>query len=255
MPDRPRAAHALLPLLCALAACGPGPTPTLPPAPQRLAVAPGLEAFATQAFTAWSEEAGVPDFDLEIWPEAAALEAAERGDVAAVVTVLSPPEGWFAAPVGVEAVGVIVNPENAFRAFTREDLAELFSGRAQDWQEFGGPSEPIRPVIPLPGDGLRAVFEAGVMGGSPLSGGALLAPSADAAMTLVAERPGAIGLVPYDAADDRARLVRVDGVLPAPDTIGDGRYLLRATVLLASPEEPAGDIRDWMVWLQARLGT
>jgi hypothetical protein len=234
-----------------LAACGPAPTPSLPPAPQRVAVAPGLEAFATRAFTARSEAAGVPDFDLEIWPEGAALEAAERGDVAAVVTVVSPPEGWFAAPVGVEAVGVIVNADNAFRAFTREDLAELFSGRAQDWQEFGGPSEPIQPVIPLPGDGLRAVFEAGVMGGSPMSGGALLAPSADAALTLVAEHGGAIGLVPYGAADDRARLVRVDGVLPGDDTLRDGRYPLTATVLIVSPEEPTGAIRDWIVWLQS----
>jgi phosphate transport system substrate-binding protein len=251
MPDRPRAGLALLTLLCGLAGCEPAPTPTLPPAPQRLAVVPGLEAFATQAFTAWSEEAGIPDFDLEIWPESAALEAAERGDVAAVVTALSPPEGWFAAPVGVEAVGVIVNPENALRAFTPEGLAGLFSGRALDWQEFGGPSEPVQPVIPLPGDGLRAVFEAGVMEGSPLSGGALLAPSAEAALTLVAEDPGAIGLVPYGAADGRVRLVRVDGILPGEDSLRDGRYPLRATVLVVAPEEPSGAIREWIAWLQA----
>jgi len=253
MPDRSRTPLPLLLILSALTACAPAPTPTLPPGPARLAVAPALEAFAIRQFAAWSQVAGVPEFDLEIWPESAAFQAADEGDVAAVLVLQSPPEGWFAAPVGVEGICVIVNAENPLRAFSLEDLAELFGGRSQTWEEFGGASEPVQPVIPLPGDGLRAGFEEKVMRGAPLSGGSLLAPSAEAAITLVAEHPGAIGLIPFNSADDRARLARIDGVLPADATLQDGRYPLTLPILLISPEEPEGSIRDWIVWLQARI--
>ncbi|HLB65368.1 MAG TPA: substrate-binding domain-containing protein [Anaerolineales bacterium] len=256
MPDRARGlwAQAIL-LLGALTACGPAPTPSLPPQPARLAVTPALGAFAFREFAAWREEAGVPDFDLEIWPEAAALQAADEGEVAAILALSAPPEGWFAAPVGVEAIAVIVNPENPVRALDLEALAQIFSGRAQTWASLGGPAEPVSPVIPLPGDGLRAGFEDQVMGGAALSGGAFLAPSPEAALTIVAQNTGAIGLIPLAAADDRARLVRIDGVLPSDETLQDGRYPLALPVLMISPEEPSGAIRDWIVWLQALEGT
>jgi ABC-type phosphate transport system substrate-binding protein len=100
---------------------------------------------------------------------------------------------------------------------------------------------------------LLAAFEEKVMGGAPVSGGALLAPGPEAALTLVAEDAGAIGLIPLSAADDRARLVRIDGVLPAGETLRDGRYPLALPILMIAPAEPSGDLRDWIVWLQAKM--
>jgi phosphate transport system substrate-binding protein len=217
-----------------------------------LAVTPALEAFAIQEFAAWRQEAGVPGFDLDIWPEAAAIQAADEGEVAAVLTLAAPPEGWFAAPVGAEGIAVIVNAANPIRALNSEDLPDLFSGRSQSWADVGGDAQEIVPVIPLPGDGLRAGFEAMVMAGARLSGGALLAPSPEAAQTIVAENVWAIGLVPLSAVDDQARLVRIDGVLPEGTTVRDGRYPLTLPIVITAPQEPGGAIRDWIVWLQGR---
>jgi phosphate transport system substrate-binding protein len=216
-------------------------------------VTPGLEAFAVREFAAWAEEAGLPDFDLEIWPEAAAIEAAEEGEVAAVLTVVDAPEGWFAAPLGVEAIAIIVNSQNRVRALQLADLTDIFSGRAATWEAFGGTDEAILPVVPLPGDGLRLVFERRVMRGIPLSGGSRLAPNPEAAQTIVGENPGAIGLIPLSAADEDARLVRINGVLPGDDSVRAGSYPLTSPIVMLAPEEPSGDIRDWIVWLQAKV--
>jgi phosphate transport system substrate-binding protein len=255
MPDRTGAPHALVILLCcALASCAPAPTPTLPPTPARLAVTPGLERFAARQFRAWADEAGVPDFDLEIWPEAAAIEAVDESQLAAVVTLVTPPEGWFTAPIGAEGVALIVNSANRVRALDLEDLAEIFTGRAETWEPFGGSTETVLPVIPLPGDGLREAFENDVMQGIAFSGGARLAPDPEAALAIVDDFPGAIALVPFTAVEDSVRLIRIDGVLPAEDSIANGRYPLSRPILLLAPEEPSGDIRDWIVWLQAKQG-
>jgi ABC-type phosphate transport system substrate-binding protein len=216
-------------------------------------VTPGLEAFAVREFAAWADEAGLPDFDLEIWPEAAAIEAAEEGEVDAVLMLADAPQGWFAAPLGVEAIAIIVNSQNRVRALQLADLTDIFSGRAATWEAFGGTDEAILPVVPLPGDGLRAGFEGKVMRGIPLSGGSRLAPNPEVARTIVGENPGAIGLIPLSAADEDARLVRIDGLLPGDDTLRTGRYPLTLPILVLAPEEPSGDLRDWIVWLQAKV--
>jgi ABC-type phosphate transport system substrate-binding protein len=215
-------------------------------------VTPGLGPFAVREFAAWAEEAGLPDFDLETWPEAAAIEAAEEGEAAAVLTLTDAPEGWFAAPIGVEGMAIIVNSENRVRALDLADLQEIFSGRAATWEPFGGTDQAILPVVPLSGDGLRVAFERQVMRGIPVSGGSRLAPNPEAARTIVGESPGAIGLIPFSATDESTRLVRIDGVLPGDDSLRAGRYPLTLPILILAPEEPGGDVRDWIVWLQAK---
>ncbi len=240
-------------LLGMLYGCAPPatPTPAPPPAP-RAAVSTALAPWLIQRARAFMEEQGPLPFDLETLPPQAALEAAADGQFAFVITASPPPEGWFATPLGMEGVAVVVHPDNKIRQLGLQTLGDLFSGRLESWEALGGEARPVQAVLPLSGDEMRELLQSLALGNLRPSTNALLAPTTTAALTLVAEDPGAVGLVPLSAVSSQVRAVRVEGVLPATSTVSDGRYPLTLQVLAVAPQEPQGALRDWLVWLQSQ---
>jgi phosphate transport system substrate-binding protein len=246
-----RLMHAVILCSLVLASCDLAQEPTAPPVVARIAASPFLEPIAAAWVSTYTAAVGVPAFDLDPMPEEAGRAAAERGEVALMLTVEEPPPGWFAAPLGLDAIALVVHPSNSLRSFSLTELAGVFSGRISDWQTLGGPALAIQPVVPLPGDGLRKAFELEVMRGSPVSPNAWIAPTPAAVLALVAEEPGAIGYLALSQVRGDVRLTRVEGVLPGEATLADGRYLLALILLGIAPAEPTGPVRDWLAWLQA----
>ncbi len=238
--------------LMLIASCT-GTVTELPPATPlpRLATTPALEPWVTRWIAAYRTAHGSLGFEVEVLPPAAALEAAEEGEVALVVAGLEAPTDWFITSIGIEGIAVLVNPENSVRSFSLSELAALFSGRVRSWSDLDGAEGTVLPVIPLAGDEVRLRFESQVMGGVPSTSYALLAPSPPALVSMIVGNPDAIGYVPLSYAADAARTVRVEGMLPGESTLADGTYPLRLQVVAMAPEEPTGPLRDWLVWLQA----
>jgi len=236
------------------AACAPASeaSPTPQPLLPLVGVTPSLEPLVVRWMAEYADANGVPDFDLTILPLAAAEEDALAGRIVLLVAAAEPPPGWFATPLGREGLVVIVHPENPIRSFAFDDLGALFSGEAQRWDALAGPARDIQPVIPVPGDELRSLFQDRVMNTRRMASSARLAPSPELMGDLVAEDAGRIGLIPWSAVDDRFVAVRIEGTLPSESTIRDGTYPLTAPVLALAPHEPQGAVREWLVWMQAR---
>jgi hypothetical protein len=240
-------------LFLMLASCGPSSstTPTLDLLP-RLAVTPALEAWVASSLTAYREDHGSLEFTVEVLSYEAALEAAESEAVELVVVGWEPPSDWFATPLDVEGIAVVVNPGNPVRNYTLYDLAAIFSGRLRLWDELGWGEGIVQPVIPLAGDEARRRFEDVVMAGESPTGNALLAPSSEAMAAAVAADPNAIGFMSMSYATEDVRGVRVDGVLLGESSLADGRYPLWLEVIATAPQEPTGALRDWLAWVQAQ---
>ncbi|MCJ7823889.1 MAG: hypothetical protein MUP44_03240, partial [Anaerolineales bacterium] len=64
---------------------------------------------------------------------------------------------------------------------------------------------------------------------------------------------GAVGFLPFSAVGDKIRPIRVEGTLPGAATINDGSYPLPISILAIAPQEPSGEVRAWLAWLQAEL--
>ncbi len=239
-------------LFLLLASCGMRPsTPTaLEPLP-RLAVTPALEAWTASSLNEYREDHGPLEFTVEVLSYDAALEAAADGEVELAVVGWEPPGDWFATPLGVEGIAVVVNPGNPVRNYTLPELAGIFSGRLRAWDELDWAEGIVQPVLPLPGDEARRRFEHVVMAGESPTGNALLAPSTEAMETAVAAAPNAIGFMPMSHSTENVRSVRVDGVLLGESSLADGRYPLWLEVIATAPQEPAGALRDWLAWVQA----
>jgi ABC-type phosphate transport system substrate-binding protein len=248
--------HIFALLLClGLVACAPTPTATPTKSIIRVITTPAFESLVTHWAIEYMEAQDTARIDLQIFPLEGALDAAEGGMADVIVAGAHPPQGWFATPLSLEGIAVVVHLSNSIRSLNLEDLAALFNGEIDSWADLGGDDLPIQAIIPLPSDETREFVNSRVLEGSGFSPDAFIAPSPIAMLAMVTEDEGAIGFIPLSQASDVVRVVRVDGILPQTVTVGDGRYPLHLEILALAPEQPEGATHEWLAWIQAFLST
>ncbi|MFP3854904.1 MAG: substrate-binding domain-containing protein [Anaerolineales bacterium] len=244
----------LLLAILALVGCSQSPTatPTIPAIPT-VHASPFALPLARSLAQPYMEEVGPLPFDLIPAASQAALQSTAQDEAALHLDYLPVPEGWFTTPLGWEGAAVVVNSEVPLRSLTLADLADIFSGRAEDWQEFGRGEGAIQVVVPPQGERMRSLFVEAVLPNGQVTTRARLAPTPDHALQLVAELDGAIGLIPaHSSTQGRGvAVVRVEGQLPEGEALQEGGYPLRWQILAMAPEEPDGSVREWLTWVQS----
>jgi ABC-type phosphate transport system substrate-binding protein len=241
----------LLILTMMLTACSRAPTATaLPETVEHIAVTPAFKDTVIDWLEEYSAEYGPLPFDLEVLPQEAALADIEEGKLSLIISSVNPPPGWFATPLAIEGIAVIVHPDNSIRDFSQDQLQGLFSGCISTWAELGGPQSQVQPAIPPVGDEIRELFDALITANAPPPPWAIVAPTPSTMLEFVRDNPSAIGYIPFSQAFEDIRVVRIEGILPGQSTFNDGRYPLWFSILAFAPEEPEGPIRQWLAWQQ-----
>jgi DNA-binding transcriptional LysR family regulator len=215
---------------------------------------------ATQAVSEWTRnslaqfqlDTGWTDFQLEYISSIESNIMVEGQDFQLFIQAGPPPEGWFATPLGEDAIAVIVHPDNPIRDLDPNALGDVFSGRVQTWEELDGRGGYIQPVIPLEGDELREIFERTYLPGA-YHLGSRLAPTPQAMLTIVAGNPDAIGFIPLHVLDSTVKALSIQGIRASEKSISDGSYPLAFTIVATAEEEPHGTIRSWLEWVQIGL--
>jgi hypothetical protein len=242
-------------LLTGCAAPG-GPNSATPAAPivQHISADPELEAQILEWARSYSLEAGPLGFDLEIMPPSAGRAAATAGEVDLWITAQDKPADWFATPLLNTAISFIVHPENPIDRFEIKDLERIFSGSARLWSEFEDANQGlIVVVVSIEGDAVRNVVEEQILKSFSYTAEARIAGHAAGVIELVSTEPGAIGVIPTFALDDRVRAVPVPGwqfenTLPGIDS---SPGVLR--IIATAPDEPQGSVREFLSWVQEIL--
>ena len=166
----------------------------------------------------------------------------------------SPAEGdLWTTPFARDGIAVIVHPTTPFGEIGLPYLREVFHGRIQEW---GGML--LAVVSREEGSGTRAAFESAVLGGHDAALTAVVVTSSEAVFEYVAETPASIGYVSTlrlrEHGNGRVRVLPVDGVSPAPDTIANDSYLLSRSLYLAARSEPTGEARQFAQWVLGPAG-
>jgi phosphate transport system substrate-binding protein len=149
-----------------------------------------------------------------------------------------------ATRIGWDGIAVLVYIGNPMKDLTTQQLAAIFSGKVKRWAELNGNDVAIQLIERPAKDEVRQSFEAslGIMGQMPAS--TRLIWSDQSAMSVVA---GSVAAVTYASLRPAleavqygvdVRLVLIDGVEVAEETVKDGRYKLRRPVLLLSRKDP-----------------
>lgn len=111
-----------------------------------------------------------------------------------------------------DAIVAVVNPSNPVENLGLDELAQIYTGQATRWSEFGGRASTIVPVIqPFDSDLTRAFLSA-VLSDSTVRSHVLTEPGDSAVVERVRSTPDAIGYVTLPWAERGARALRLASV-------------------------------------------
>jgi phosphate transport system substrate-binding protein len=118
--------------------------------------------------------------------------------------------------IGGTTVAFAIHPSNTVRTLANRRLADIFAGWVKNWKELGGSDQEIIIVTAQPGDGLRAMVEANLLGGADLPTGARAMTNATQVAKVVSQLPGGIGIVAPASLDGSVAELRGDDPIVQP---------------------------------------
>jgi phosphate transport system substrate-binding protein len=168
--------------------------------------------------------------------------------------------------VAVDAIAVIVNPQNPISKLTIDELSDIFTGRVVNWKEIGGNDAPIVLVSRETNSGTHVYFlEQVVRKGEPenkdvFAPQTLLMLSSVGITSEISRNPNAIGYdgLGYVTEHEKVIAVAKDSaspyVLPSAETAADGNYPLSRYLYMYTAGEPTGVIARYLDWIRGPEG-
>jgi phosphate transport system substrate-binding protein len=168
--------------------------------------------------------------------------------------------------VAVDALAVIVNPDNPVDQLTLPQLSDIFTGRITNWQDVGGNDAPIVLVSRESNSGTHVYFLEHVvrLGDSSntdiFAARTLMMPSSVGITSEVGRNPNAIGYDGLGYVTEHEKVIAVAGetdspyVLPSIETATDGSYPLSRNLYMYTAGQPNGVIADYLKWIRGPEG-
>ncbi|MBN1641876.1 MAG: substrate-binding domain-containing protein [Anaerolineae bacterium] len=250
-----------------------------PPSPQASPVAPVTVSAASAAAPLLASliaayEAHTPGATVIVEPGNAyhSLRQVVAGATDLGVVSLRVGQDLWTAPLALDAVAIVVHPDNPLTALSSAQLRDILSGRIWQWAdlEIDGVGNEITVVSRESGSGTRLLVEAQVMAREPgmacqprlergergidvvacetepVTPTAIVVTSSEAVAAYVASHPGAIGYLSRGAVPPGVSALRVDGLLPVPGEIRTSGYPILQPFQFVAPGEPSGAARAFV---------
>lgn len=169
--------------------------------------------------------------------------------------------------VAIDALAVIVHPDNPVSELTIQQLADMYTGKITNWQDVGGDDRPIVLLSRETNSGTHVYFlEEVVRQGDGESEEifapqTLLMPSSVGITSELRRNPNAIGydgLGYVDPAHEKIIAVAPSAdapyVMPTVATAASGDYPLSRNLFMYTAGEPQGIIADYLAWILGPTG-
>lgn len=156
--------------------------------------------------------------------------------------------------LALDGIAVAVNPANEVSGLTLEQLKSIYFGNITNWSEVGGSDAAITVVNREEGSGTRGAFEELVMGEEAIFDGAIVQNFTGAVKTIVESDKNAIGYISLAVADDKVKVVKIEGVEATVDNIISGQYKISRPFLYITAEEPQGSVRAYLDFVMSDEG-
>jgi phosphate transport system substrate-binding protein len=137
--------------------------------------------------------------------------------------------------VARDGIVLVVNPENPVNSLTTDQLRLIYTGKATNWQEVGGPDAPIIVLSRESSSGTFIFFQEHVLNKEDYTASARLLPGTSALIQAVASDKWAIAYVGLGFAAEsqgsvKSLAVQAEGqaapVAPSEATISSGEYAI-----------------------------
>jgi phosphate transport system substrate-binding protein len=151
-----------------------------------------------------------------------------------------------ATPIAWDGIGVLVHLSNFTKEVTKQQVADIFSGKITLWSELGGLETKILVIDRPRNQNIRDAFESQLGITGKITGTAKVIGSDEQVVKTVVGTLPPLSAVAYLSLGQglsvvssgvAVRLLPIDKVEPEGPTVKDGRYPLRRPVLLLSKKE------------------
>jgi phosphate transport system substrate-binding protein len=205
--------------------------------------------------TAYNESHPLQGFVIRYANYGTMLESLNNGDIFYFITSHLPVNSLlWAAPIGQDAIAIIVNADVDLRELTTGQLRAIYQGHITRWSELGGAQQAIIVFSREDGSGTRAEFERMVMGYRRTTANAFVVSSNALMAERVARQSGSIGYLSMGYLEDSVVTLALDGVLPTQNNVLNNLYPLRSMVFVVGLDEPEGRFRTLVGWMQSPEG-
>jgi len=174
------------------------------------------------------------------------VEMVKAGQAHIAVTGTAAPD-LSTTPIAWDGIGVLVHLSNFTKEVTKQQVADIFSGKTTLWSDVGGPETKILVIDRPRNQNIRDTFESQLGITGKITGAAKTIGSDEQVVKTVVGTLPPLSAVAYlslnqglsvVSAGVPIRLLPIDKIEPEGPTVKDGRYPLRRPVLLLSKKEP-----------------
>ncbi len=163
--------------------------------------------------------------------------------------------------VARDAIGVIVNRDNPVDQLSLQQLADIFTGRINNWADVGGEDLEIVRLSRETNSGTHVYFlETVIRLGSKdnkdiFSRDTLLLPSSEGIIAEVRDNPHAIGYDGLGYITDEVKVIAVAPdatgpfILPSVATVNDGTYPIARDLYMYTPGDPPAAVKAYIDWI------
>jgi len=158
--------------------------------------------------------------------------------------------------VARDGIAVIVNQANPVSELSIDQIGGIFSGTVTNWQEVGGPDQPIIVLSRESSSGTFIFFQEHVLNKADYTQQARFLPGTSAVVQAVNADRGAIGYVGLGFATQKGvggikvLSVKPDqaspAVAPSEETVRSGTYAIARPLFLYTSNEPSGLVKEFI---------
>lgn len=165
--------------------------------------------------------------------------------------------------VARDGIAVVVNPKNPVSTLTIEQLGKIFTGAYTNWNQIGGPDQPIIVLSRESSSGTYVFFQEHVLGKKDYTTDARLMPATSAIIQSVSDDAWAIGYVGLGyavEAGDKVKMLAVKAddkspaVVPSEETVVSGEYSIARPLQLYTNGEATGTIKEFIDYCLSPAG-
>jgi phosphate transport system substrate-binding protein len=155
--------------------------------------------------------------------------------------------GLSATPIAWDGIGVLVHLSNFMKEITKQQVADIFSGKITLWSELGGLETKILVIDRPRNQNIRDTFETQLGITGKIIGAAKVIESDEQVVKTVVGTLPPLSAVAYLSLSQGlsvvssgvpVKLLPIEKIEPEGPTVKDGRYPLRRPILLLSKREP-----------------
>ncbi|MCD2257219.1 phosphate ABC transporter substrate-binding protein PstS family protein [Agrilactobacillus fermenti] len=150
--------------------------------------------------------------------------------------------------VAVVGITPVINKSLKVDNLSTKQLIAIFTGQVTNWNQVGGPNQPIVVINRAQGSGTRVTFERWGLKGR----GALQAQEQDSTgmvRQIVASTPGAISYMAFAYVDDSIKTIAVDQVKPTNKNVEQGKWQIWAYEHMYTRGTPTGLTKDFISYM------